>query len=103
MSIIRLSFDETKKLIDDDKEILILDVREEEEYITGHILDAVLFTLADINEVSAQQMIPALNTKLIVYCRSGRRSSEAALKLESYGYEHIYDAGGLAGWPYELE
>lgn len=103
MSYKKVSFEEAKNLIDTVPDLMILDVREEEEYITGHAKDAVLFTLADINDVTAEDLIPSKETPLLVYCRSGRRSLQAAFMLESYGYENVYDVGGLIGWPYGLE
>jgi len=103
MSYIKVDFEEAKKLIDTKPDLLILDVREEEEFITGHAKDAILFTLADINDVTAEDVIPSKDTPLLVYCRSGRRSLQAAYLLESFGYTEIYDVGSLIGWPYELE
>ena len=39
---------------------------------------------------------------LLVYCRSGRRSKDAAQKLLELGYQSVYDFGGVIDWPYEL-
>ena len=39
---------------------------------------------------------------LLVYCRSGRRSKDAAQKLLALGYQSVYDFGGVIDWPYEL-
>ena len=39
---------------------------------------------------------------LLVYCRSGRRSKDAAQKLLALGYQIVYDFGGVIDWPYEL-
>ena len=99
----QVSFKEAHRLLTEDKNILLLDVREEEEYITGHAIDAVLFTLADINEESAAETIPSKSTPVMVYCRSGARSHAAAKLLDKMGYETVYDLGGLIGWPYGLE
>ena len=38
----------------------------------------------------------------LVYCRSGRRSKDAAQKLLELGYQSVYDFGGVIDWPYEL-
>lgn len=89
--------------MDTTPDLMIIDVREEEEYVTGHAVGAVLFTLADINEESAALVIPDKATPLLVYCRSGRRSREAVAILSELGYECIYDVGGLIGWPYGME
>ena len=56
-----------------------------------------------IDAQTAELRIPSKDTPVLVYCRSGRRSFQAAQLLEEYGYEHIYDIGGLVGWPYGME
>lgn len=99
----KVSFEEAKAILDAKPEALMLDVREEEEYITGHAVDAVLFTLDDIDYTTASIIIPDKATPLLIYCRSGRRSAEAAEKLKALGYTELYDVGGLIGWPYGLE
>lgn len=99
----KVSFAEGHRLLQENKDLLLLDVREEEEYITGHAIGAALFTLADINPATAAETIPSKSTPVMVYCRSGRRSKAAAEKLLAYGYETVYDLGGLIGWPYGLE
>ena len=65
--------------------------------------NAVLFPVDTIDEDTAEEKIPTLDTPILVYCKSGRRSFMAAMKLESYGYTHIYDIGSLVDWPYGLE
>lgn len=82
---------------------ILLDVREEEEFITGHAEDALLLPVDEIDENRAADVIPSKDTVVLVYCRSGRRSADAAKKLESYGYGEIYDIGSLIGWPYGME
>jgi rhodanese-related sulfurtransferase len=101
--IIPVDFEQAHRLLTENKELLLLDVREEEEYITGHAIDAVLFTLAEINAETAAETIPSKATPVMVYCRSGVRSRAAAQLLEKLGYETVYDLGGLIGWPYGLE
>ena len=98
-----VSFAEAKKIMDSNPEYIILDVREEEEYITGHAVDAVLLPVDDIDAETAGEAIPASDTPVLVYCRSGRRSREASLKLLGLGYTEIYDMGSLVGWPYGTE
>ncbi|MBR4548485.1 MAG: rhodanese-like domain-containing protein [Oscillospiraceae bacterium] len=98
----KVSFAEAKRLLDELPERVLLDVREEEEYITGHAVDAVLLPVDTLNDETAMEAIPTLETPVLVYCRSGFRSAVAALKLDELGYETIYDIGGLVGWPYGL-
>ena len=47
--------------------------------------------------------IPDLDKTILVYCRSGRRSKDASMKLVDIGYKNIYDFGGIIDWPYEIE
>lgn len=81
----------------------MIDVREEEEYITGHAIGAKMLPLGDISAVSMDKLVPAKDTPVIVYCRSGARSAIAAQMLDQIGYTRVYDAGGLLGWQYGLE
>ena len=82
---------------------MLLDVREEPEYITGHARDAQLLPVDELTEESADLVVGAKTTPVLVYCRTGRRSREAVRKLEEMGYADVYDMGGLVGWPYGLE
>ena len=71
---------------------LLIDVRTQEEFDTGHIKNAVLFPLQDIE----QGKLPTEDktTKLYVYCRSGNRSAQATRILEKAGYT-VTDLGGM--------
>ena len=83
------------------QEVVVVDVRTREEHESGHIENAVLVP----NESIGSEMPEALPDKeatLLIYCRSGRRSKEAAQKLLSLGYQNVYDFGGVIDWPYEL-
>ena len=83
------------------QEVVVADVRTREEYDGGHIENAVLIP----NESIGREMPEALPDKeatLLIYCRSGRRSKEAAQKLLELGYQNVYDFGGVIDWPYEL-
>lgn len=99
----RIDFARAREILDREPEAVLLDVREEAEYITGHAVDAVLLPVDELTDETALDAIPSLSTPVLVYCRSGYRSKVAAHKLEEYGYERIYDLGSLIGWPYGLE
>jgi len=99
----RLNFEEAHALLGSDLNPVLLDVREEPEYLSGHAVNAELLPVDEITEETASAMIPDLKTPVLVYCRTGRRSAEAARILHRLGYEQIYDMGGLVGWPYGLE
>ena len=99
----RIDFRQAKALLDARPDAVLLDVREEAEYITGHAVNALLLPVDELTDEAALDAIPELDTPVLVYCRSGYRSNVAAHKLEDYGYTEIYDLGSLIGWPYGLE
>ena len=47
--------------------------------------------------------LPDKDAEILVYCRSGRRSKEAAKKLAALGYTNVYDFGGINDWPFDTE
>ncbi len=100
---IKISFKDAKKILDEDPNAVILDVREEDEYLTGHAVNALLFPVDEINEYSAAEILPDKSVPVLVYCKSGIRSKTAAEILSAAGYEKVYDIGSLVGWPYGLE
>ena len=100
--IARVNFATAKHLLDTLPDRVLIDVREEAAYITGHAVDAQLLPVDELTDETAMDLIPELDTPVLVYCRSGYRSDLAARKLDSFGYTRIYDMGGLVGWPYGL-
>lgn len=80
--------------------VTLVDVRRIDEYESGHIPKAILVPNENII-TDAPTKLPNKNAVLLIYCRSGRRSAEAAQKLISLGYRHVYDFGGIIDWPYE--
>ena len=52
-----ISFEEAKNILDNEKDCIILDVREESEFIQGHADGAELFPVDSINEESAEEII----------------------------------------------
>lgn len=96
----RITAEEAKIMIDEGN-VVILDVREQYEYDEGHIENAVLLPYTEIGEKAAT-MLPSKEATILVYCRSGRRSEIASKELVSMGYTGIYDFGGISSWPYEI-
>ena len=90
-------------IMQEQPDAVVLDVREQDEYDSGHVPGAVLLSLGTIDEQGAQAVIPAKDTTVLVYCRSGNRSKQAAEKLAALGYTAIYEFGGIRDWPYEIE
>jgi phage shock protein E len=95
-----ISASKGKNLIDSDPTILLIDVRTEAEYLEIRIDGAILLPLADIT-LNAINVLPDKNATIILYCRSGNRSAQAALLLDGLGYTKIYDMGGIIDWPYD--
>ena len=95
-----ITAEETKARIDSGDEIIILDVRTEEEYNAGHIADAVLIPNETITD-KTPDLLPDLDAEILIYCRSGNRSAQAAKKLIAIGYTNVYDFGGIIDWPYD--
>lgn len=89
---------EAKQIMDQETDVVILDVRTQEEYDSGHIKDAVCLPNEDI--LSEPDVLPDKAQKILVYCRSGKRSKKAARKLADMGYENILEFGGILDWPY---
>lgn len=83
-------------------DVIVLDVREQEEYDSGHIPGAVLLPLGAIDGESAAEAIPKKDATVLVYCRSGSRSKRAAKALAELGYTGVYEFGGIMTWPYDV-
>ena len=98
----QITQEEAKEMMDT-QDVVILDVREQNEYDGGHIPGAVLLTVGTIDEASAAEVIPVKDSTVLVYCRSGNRSKTASSKLAELGYTNIYEFGGINTWPYETE
>ena len=81
---------------------VILDVRTQEEYDTGHIPGAILIPDTEI-KTKAEEVLTDKEQLILVYCRSGWRSKLAAEALVELGYTSIKEFGGLIDWPYEVE
>jgi rhodanese-related sulfurtransferase len=97
----KISQAEAKKMMTENPDVIILDVRTADEYAEKHIPHARLVP----NEEIGDTMLEGLNKDdvILVYCRSGRRSKAASDKLVKMGYTAIYDFGGITTWPYETE
>ena len=97
----QITQEEAKEMMDN-QEVIILDVREQDEYDSGHIPGAVL-PVGSIDEDTAAEVIPEKDSTVLVYCRSGNRSKTASSALAELGYTNIYEFGGINTWPYETE
>ncbi|MPN20879.1 Thiosulfate sulfurtransferase GlpE [bioreactor metagenome] len=97
----KISAADAKTRLDSGDELILLDVRTKEEFDAGHIAGAVLLPNETILD-SQPDVLPDLNAEILIYCRSGNRSAQAANKLVAMGYTNVYDFGGIIDWPYEI-
>ena len=93
----RISHEEALEMIDRE-DVVIVDVRSLSEFMEGHIENAVSLPLDQIGDY-AGDVIRDKDQTILVYCRSGNRSRTAAYALIALGYTHVYDFGGINGWP----
>ena len=91
--------DEAKALMDSEDGYIILDVRTPEELAAGHIAGAILIPDYEIGE-KAESILTDKEQLILVYCRSGRRSKNAANELATLGYTNIKEFGGINDWKY---
>ncbi|MBF1115507.1 MAG: rhodanese-like domain-containing protein [Solobacterium sp.] len=92
-----ISSTEAQQMIEDNKDALILDVRTAAEYESGHIPNAVNLSNEDI-QAGKVDSLKDKSQLIMVYCRSGNRSRQAAQKLAELGYTNVVDFGGIQSW-----
>ena len=97
----KISAADAKARIDSGDDIIILDVRTQEEFNEGHIPGAILIPNETILD-EQPALLPDLDAEILIYCRSGNRSAQAANKLIAMGYTDVVDFGGIIDWPYEI-
>ena len=90
---------EAKALMDSEDGYVILDVRTSEEFAERHIEGAILIPDYEIRE-KAESILTDKDQLILVYCRSGRRSKNAANELATLGYTNIREFGGINDWKY---
>ncbi len=96
-SYTQISQEEAKEMMKKDDGHVIVDVRRQDEYDSGHIPGAILIPNESIGTERPKEL-PDLDQIILIYCRSGRRSKEAAQKLFNMGYTRIYEFGGIIDW-----
>lgn len=102
MTYTSITMDEAKDIFQNSGDYIILDVRRADEFAEGHIPGAINYANEDILQ-DKPEALPDLEQTIYVYCRSGRRSKEAADKLVQMGYTNIIEIGGILDWTGELE
>jgi phage shock protein E len=98
IEVIPISVEEVYEIIKNNQDYIILDVRTKEEFNEGHLEDAILIPVSELE--SRLDELPK-DKPIIVYCRSGVRSRNAANMLVENGFIQIYDMGGILDWQEE--
>ena len=97
----RVSAEEAQQIMKNESGYQIVDVRTHEEYASGHIPNAICIPNESIGKEPPAELADK-KQMLLVYCRSGRRSKDAANKLVALGYENVVDFGGIIDWHGEI-
>ena len=97
-----VSMNDIVQIMDENENYIILDVRTQAEYNQGHIPNAICIPNETIDE-NVVNKLPDKNQMILVYCRSGNRSKQAAEKLKKLGYTDLIEFGGIIDWKGEIE
>ncbi|MCR5175990.1 MAG: rhodanese-like domain-containing protein [Anaerovibrio sp.] len=97
----QVSSDEGRRLMAEGSGYIIVDVRTRQEYDNGHIPKAICIPNESIDQTPPDELKDK-NQEIFVYCRSGRRSKQAAQKLANMGYTNIIEFGGINDWRGEI-
>ena len=97
----QISQEEAREMMDRDDGHVIVDVRRQDEYDAGHIPGAILIPNESIG-CDSPEALPDYDQIILIYCRTGNRSKQAAQKLADMGYTNIYEFGGISTWTGEI-
>lgn len=93
-----ITVDEVKKRMDAGEQLILVDVREPHEHEEFSI-GGVLYPLGHIQAMDIEDLEPYKDKEIILYCRSGNRSGQAAMILETMGFSNTKNlTGGMLGW-----
>ncbi|MFZ3008961.1 MAG: rhodanese-like domain-containing protein [Minisyncoccia bacterium] len=84
-----------QKLVDSG-EVVLIDVREKDEWDAGHIEGAMHIPLGSLNAETVKDL--SKDSKIYAYCRSGGRAGRAAQTLQNIGYKNAENMGGVIEW-----
>lgn len=89
---------ELKKRLDTGEALHLIDVREPDEY-TEYNIGAKLIPLGQIMSMQLDELEDLQEEEIIIHCRSGKRSLQACLFLETMGYTNVKNVtGGILAW-----
>ena len=98
-----ITADEAVRLLESQRNAVLIDVRSREEHEAGFIRGSVCIPLPEMAAGIHRTNIPEdRSTIIILYCQTGSLSREAYEMLKNVGYESVYSIGGIDVWPYEI-
>ena len=100
-SYTQISQDEAKEMMEQDDGHVIVDVRRPDEFAAGHIPGAICIPNETIESEQPEELTD-LDQVILIYCRSGNRSKQAAQKFFDMGYTNVYEFGGINDWTGEV-
>ena len=101
-SYTQITQEEAVRMMAEDDGHVIVDVRRQDEFDSGHIPGAICIPNESIVDQEPKEL-PDKDQLILVYCRSGNRSKQASEKLAELGYSNIVEFGGINTWTGEIE
>jgi len=93
-----ITVEEVKRRMDAGEELHLVDVREPYENADFNI-GGILLPLGEIRSMQIDDIENLKDKEVILYCRSGNRSAQAAMFLETMGFENTKNlVGGVLAW-----
>ena len=93
----KIDQEQAKRMMEAEDGHVIVDVRRQDEYDAGHIPGAICIP-NEIIDTEPPEALPDRGQIILIYCRSGNRSKQAAEKLGKMGYYNVYEFGGIIDW-----
>lgn len=93
--IVFISQAEAQRIIDTDRNAVLVDVRPRKEYKNGHLDHAICLPYEFMAENNVRERLPRKNQLILVYCRSGQKSVKAAARLQQLGYRNVRVVTGI--------
>ncbi len=98
---LQINQEQARCMMEYDDGHVIVDVRRQDEYDAGHIPGAICIPNESIG-MEPPEELPDRSQVILIYCRSGNRSKQAAEKLGKMGYLNVYEFGGIIDWKGEI-
>ena len=98
---LQINQEQARRMMEYDDGHLIVDVRRQDEFDAGHIPGAICIPNESIGTEPPKEL-PDRSQVILIYCRSGNRSKQAAEKLGKMGYLNVYEFGGIIDWKGEI-